>query len=207
MVQNKCFMNSNTTAIYVRVSTNNGSQTTDSQLNEVKKYCELRGWTETEVFEDHVSGGKASRPALDRMVKLMRSGNLARVVCWKLDRLGRSLTHLALVLDEMTQLQVSLICSSQGIDTSNGNPVGKFQLGVLMAVAEFERAIIKERVNAGIAAAIKRGVRLGRPTTLHKRRDEVLELRGQGKGIREIGRELKMPPASVCKIIKATETK
>ena len=55
------------TAVYVRVSTNNGSQTTDSQLVEIQKYCELRGWTDTEVYEDHVSGGKASRPALDRM--------------------------------------------------------------------------------------------------------------------------------------------
>ncbi|MDR3409511.1 MAG: recombinase family protein [Formivibrio sp.] len=198
-------MNTSKTAIYVRVSTNNGSQTTDSQLNEVKKYCELRGWTETEVFEDHVSGGKASRPALDRMVKLMRSGMLARVVCWKLDRLGRSLTHLALVLDEMTNLQVALICSSQGIDTSNGNPVGKFQLGVLMAVAEFERAIIKERVNAGIAAARNRGVRLGRPATLDKRRDEVMELKAKGLGLRAIARELTMPVASVFKVLKVAQ--
>jgi DNA invertase Pin-like site-specific DNA recombinase len=198
-------MNSKT-AIYVRVSTNNGSQTTDSQLVEVKKFCELRGWTETEIYEDHVSGGKASRPALDRMVKQMRAGNLARVVCWKLDRLGRSLTHLALVLDEMTHLQVPLVCTSQGIDTSNGNPVGKFQLGVLMAVAEFERAIIKERVLAGISAARNRGVRLGRPSTLNKRREDVMELRGQGRGIREIARELKMPVASVHKIINTTAT-
>jgi DNA invertase Pin-like site-specific DNA recombinase len=106
------------------------------------------------------------------MVKMMRAGSLARVICWKLDRLGRSLTHLALVIDEMTHLQFPLICCSQGIDTSNGKPVGKFQLGVLMAVAAFERAIIKERVNAGIAAACNRGVRFGRPTTLDKRRDE-----------------------------------
>ncbi len=197
-------MNSKT-AIYVRVSTNNGSQTTDSQLSEVKKYCELRGWTDTEVFEDHASGGKSSRPALDRMIKQMRLGALARCVCWKLDRLGRSLTHLALVIDEMTHLQIPLVCTSQGIDTSNGNPVGKFQLGVLMAVAEFERAIIKERVNAGIAAARNRGVRLGRPSTLQKRRDDVLELREQGKGVREIARELKMPVASVYKVLKASE--
>jgi DNA invertase Pin-like site-specific DNA recombinase len=201
-------MNSKT-AIYVRVSTNNGSQTTDSQLDEVQKFCELRGWTDTEVFEDHVSGGKASRPALDRMMKQLRVGTLARVVCWKLDRLGRSLTHLALVLDEMTHLQIPLIATSQGIDTSDGNPVGKFQLGVLMAVSEFERSIITERVRAGIAAFRKRHPerRLGRPSTLHKCRDAVLELRRQGRGIREIGRALKMPPASVHKIINTTETK
>lgn len=190
------------TAIYVRVSTNNGSQTTDSQLLEIQKYCEMRGWTETEVFEDHVSGGKASRPALDRMMKQMRAGAVARCVCWKLDRLGRSLTHLALVIDEMTHLQVPLVCTTQGIDTSNGNPVGKFQLGVLMAVAEFERAIIKERVLAGLSAARNRGVRLGRPATLNKRRDEVLELKAKGMGVRGIAREIGMPVASVFKLMK-----
>ena len=197
-------MNSKT-AIYVRVSTNNGSQTTDSQLGEVQKYCELRGWTDTEVFEDHVSGGKASRPSLDRMIKQMRSGALARCVCWKLDRLGRSLTHLALVIDEMTHLQIPLICTSQGIDTSDGNPVGKFQLGVLMAVAEFERAIIKERVNAGITAARNRGVRLGRPPTLEKRRDEVMALKKQGRSIREIAKALKIPAGSVFKLTRPAE--
>lgn len=191
-----------TTAIYVRVSTNNGSQTTDSQLGEVRKYCELRGWTETEVFEDHVSGGKASRPALDRMMKAMRMGTLARVVCWKLDRLGRSLTHLALVIDEMTRLQIPLICSSQGIDTSSESPSGKLQLGVLMAVAEFERSIIKDRVLSGLAAARNRGVRLGRPSTLNKRRDEVLEMKAKGMGVRGIARDLKMPVASVFKLLK-----
>lgn len=190
------------TAIYVRVSTNNGSQTTDSQLLEVKKYCDMRGWTETEVFEDRVSGGKASRPALDRLMKQIRSGAVARTVCWKLDRLGRSLTHLALVIDEMTRLQVPLICTSQGIDTCSESPSGKLQLGVLMAVAEFERSIIKDRVICGLAAARNRGVRLGRPSTLDKRRDEVLELKAEGKGVREIARELNMAPASVFKILK-----
>jgi len=190
------------TAIYVRISTNNGSQTTDSQLQEINKYCEMRGWTETEVFEDHVSGGKASRPALDRMMKAMRMGALARVVCWKLDRLGRSLTHLALVIDEMTHLQIPLVCTSQGINTDSDSPIGKFQLGVLMAVAEFERAIIKERVLAGLSAARNRGVRLGRPATLNKRRDEVLELKAKGMGVRGIAREIGMPVASVFKLMK-----
>lgn len=175
-------------------------------MHEIKNYCAMRGWTDVEVFQDHVSGGKATRPGLSRMVDSMRQGKFTRIVCYKLDRLGRSLTHLALIIDEMQTLGVSLICTSQGIDTSEGNACGKFQLGVLMAVAEFERAIIRERVNAGLAAARNRGVRLGRPSMLYKRRDEVLKLKSQGAGIRAIGRELKMAPASVYKILK-TETK
>ena len=101
------------------------------------------------------------------------------------------------MLDEMNRLCVPLICSSQGIDTSEDNPAGKLQLGVLMAVAEFERSLIRERVNAGLAAAKARGVRLGRPIILQKRVAEVCGLRKKGMGVRAIARELKMPPSSV----------
>jgi len=190
------------TAIYVRISTSTGKQTTDSQLLEVERYCQMRGWTSTEVYSDKVSGGKASRPALDRMVKDMRSGKIERVATFKLDRIGRSLTHLCLLVDEMSNLGVPLICTSQGIDTTGNNPASKLQLDVLKAVCEFERNLIKDRVNAGFFAARARGVRLGRPSTLHKHRDEVLALRGKGMKLREISRELNIPISSVCKITK-----
>jgi len=190
------------TALYVRISTSTGKQTTDSQLLEVERYCQMRGWTSTEVYSDKVSGGKASRPALDRMVKDMRSGKVERVATFKLDRIGRSLTHLCLLVDEMSNLGVPLICTSQGIDTTGNNPASKLQLDVLKAVCEFERNLIKDRVNAGLNAARARGVRLGRPSTLHKHRDEVLALRDKGMKLREISRELNIPISSVCKITK-----
>ena len=194
---------SSKTAIYARVSTANGKQSTDSQLLEVEKYCQMRGWTNLEIYSDKVSGAKATRPALDRMVKDMRSGKVERVVAFKLDRIGRSLTHLCLLVDEMSNLGVPLICSSQGIDTSGNNPASKLQLDVLKAVCEFERNLIKDRVNAGLNAARARGVRLGRPSTLSSRRDEVLALKQQGLGLREIGRQLNIPIASVCKIVNS----
>ena len=194
-------MNSKT-AVYVRVSTANGTQTTDSQLHEIQRHCAARGWDKLEIYNDRMSGAKTSRPELDRMIKDMRTGKVERVVCYKLDRMGRSLTHLALVIDELNRLGISLICTSQGIDTSDNSPCGKFQLGVLMAVAEFEREIIKERVNSGLAAAKAKGVVLGRSATLKNRRAEVLGLTGMGRGIRAIARELKMPVSSVAKIIK-----
>ncbi len=192
------------TAIYARVSTANGKQTTDSQLLEVQNYCQMRGWTNLEIYSDKVSGAKASRPALDRMVKDMRSGKVERVVAYKLDRIGRSLTHLCLLVDEMSNIGVPLICCSQGIDTSGNNPASKLQLDVLKAVCEFERNLIKDRVNAGLNAFRKRHPerRLGRPVTLHKHRDKVLELRDRGMKLREISRELNVPISSVFKITK-----
>ena len=196
-------MNSNKTAVYVRVSTSNGTQKTDSQEYEIKRYCDARGWSKVEIYKDEMSGAKTSRPSLDRMLKDMRNGKVARVVCYKLCRLGRSLTHLALILDEMNRIKVPLICTSQGIDTSEQNACGSFQIAVLMAVAEFERSIIKERVNSGIAAARAKGVRLGRPATLTARRDEVMALKAQGLGFRKIAKQLDMPISSVAKVVNA----
>jgi DNA invertase Pin-like site-specific DNA recombinase len=93
------------------------------------------------------------------------------------------------------------ICIGQGIDTSTDNPAGRLQLGVLMAVAEFERGIIKERVNAGLKAARARGVRLGRPVTRDKRAEEVLALKKRGLGVRGISRKLGMAPSSVHSVL------
>lgn len=187
------------TAAYIRVSSK--EQKLDSQERELRRYCKQRGWTRVLTYTDVISGGKSSRPELDRMVKDLRNGKVERVVVYKLDRLGRSLTHLALILDEMTRLKVPLICTSQGIDTSDDSPVGKLQLGVLMAVAEFERGIIRERTKAGLDAARDRGVKLGRPSKLARRREEVLKLKAEGAGIREIARRLKMPPSSVHAVV------
>jgi len=115
--------------------------------------------------------------------------------------LGRSITHLCLLVDELTRLDIPLICTSQGIDTSGNNPAGKFQLDVLKAVCEFERNLIRDRVNAGLAAARERGVKLGRPATLDERAGEVMALRKRGLGLRAISRELRMPLSSVHSVL------
>jgi DNA invertase Pin-like site-specific DNA recombinase len=104
-------------------------------------------------------------------------------------------------------LRVPLICTSQGIDTSNDNPCAKFQLDVLAAVAEFECSIIKERVNSGLAAAKARGIRLGRPATLQKRAGEIMALKKHGLGVRAISRELGMAVSSVHSVLAGKKTK
>jgi putative DNA-invertase from lambdoid prophage Rac len=187
------------TAVYVRISTED--QRADSQEQELRRYCDQRQWTELRFYCDQISGVKAVRPELDKLVRDARHGYIGRVVCFKLDRLGRSLTHLALLLDELDRLRIPLVCTSQGIDTSSDNPVGKLQLGVLMAVAEFERALIRERTKAGLAAARHRGQKLGRPSIPPVTIAQVLKLRGEGKGIRSIGRALGMPPSTVSTIV------
>jgi putative DNA-invertase from lambdoid prophage Rac len=188
------------TAIYIRVSTDD--QTTASQEHELRAYCDRRGWTECQAFVDCLSGAKVGRPGLDSLMTAVRAGRLERVVVYKLDRLGRSLPHLALILEEFQNNRVALVCTSQGIDTSNSNPVGRLQLGVLMAVAEFEREIIRERTNAGLAAARARGVKLGRRASHSWTSQDVARLRARGLGVRAIARELQMPPSSVSAMLR-----
>ena len=100
------------------------------------------------------------------MMQLMRRGKVDAVACFKLDRLGRSLPHLAQLIGELDRHSVAIVATSQGIDTSHDSPAGRLQMHVLMAVAEFERTLIVERVRAGQAIAKAKGVKFGRPSTL-----------------------------------------
>lgn len=188
-------------AIYARIST--GTQTHDSQLIELREYCARRGWPDGKEYCDQISGSKFSREGLNALMQDVRRGRVKVIVCFKLDRLGRSLAHLAQLVGELASRRVALICTSQGIDTSDDNPAGRLQLGVLMAVAEFEREIIRERVNAGLKAARAKGTRLGRPGTLTSHQEAVQRLLDAGKGTRAIARELELPPSSVHKVAKA----
>jgi DNA invertase Pin-like site-specific DNA recombinase len=186
--------------IYARVSTD--EQTHDSQLRELREYCARRGWTKVEEIADTISGAKTSRQGLDRLMNAVRRGKVDAVLCYKLDRLGRSLSHLVQLVDEFRANKVALIVPSQGIDTSDTNPCAKFQLDILAAVCELERGLIRERVHAGIAAARARGVHLGRPPTLHEHVEAVRVLREAGQSIREIGKQLKLQPSSVIKVLR-----
>ena len=101
-------------------------------------------------------------------------------------RLGRSLQHLAQLIGELKTHRTALVSTSQGIDTSESNSASRLQMNVLLAVAEFERDAIIERINAGLAAARERGVKLGRPRTLHNHRAAVSKLSRRGLSGRKI---------------------
>jgi DNA invertase Pin-like site-specific DNA recombinase len=108
---------------------------------------------DVEEFSDTSSGAKFSRDGLDALMREVRKGRIDAVVAYKLDRLRRSLPHLAQLVGEMTAHRVALVIPAQGIDTSASNPASQLQLNILMSVAEFEREIIRERNNSGLRAA------------------------------------------------------
>src|SRR5215203_4878338 len=146
-------------ALYARVSTID--QTCENQLNELRAYAAARGWTVREFVDAGVSGAKESRPALNDLLRAARRRQVDTLVCWRLDRLGRNLRHLILLLDELTAVGVGFVSLNEGIDTTT--PAGRLQLHVLGAIAEFERERVRERVRAGLARARAHGQRLGRP--------------------------------------------
>ncbi len=187
-----------TVVIYTRVSTD--KQTTDSQLASLREYCARHNW-DAQVITDTISGSKISRKGLDQLMKAVRAGKVDVVLCYNLDRLGRSLSHLVQVLGEFAAHKVALIVPGQGINTSSSNPASALLLNILGAIAQFEHSIIVERVNAGLAAARARGVKLGRRPTLGRHRSEVARLRKLGYSGRAIAKELGIPSSSVFKLV------
>ena len=142
-----------------------------------------------------------SRKGLDQLMKAVRGGRVDVVLCYNLDHLGRSLSHLVQLLGEFAAHKIALIVPGQGINTSSSNPASALLLNMLGAIAQFEHSIIVERVNAGLAAARRRGIKLGRPGTLGVHREAVAKLRAQGRTGRAIAKELGIPSSSVFKLI------
>jgi len=145
-------------AIYARVSTSD--QTCENQLLELRRYCEARGWQSTEYVDTGISGAKDRRPALDQLMADAKRRKVDIVVCWKLDRFGRSLAHLINAIQTLTDAGVGFTSIGEGIDTRSAT--GRLMLGILGSFAEFERERIRERIYAGIARAKREGKRLGR---------------------------------------------
>lgn len=148
-------------AIYLRVSTT--GQTTENQRLELAQIAERRGWSVAEVYEDcAISGAKSreKRPALDQMLKDASRRRFDVVMAWSIDRIGRSLIDLLGTIQHLEAVGVDLFLDQQHIDTTT--PTGRLLYQITGAFAEFERSMIRSRVNAGLARARAQGKRLGR---------------------------------------------
>jgi len=181
------------TAIYARVSTDD--QTCEQQLTALRDYVSARGWKiQGEYVDQAISGVKQSRPAFDKLLATARARQIDAVIVWKLDRFGRSLSHLVSVTQELSSLGVRFIATTQGIDTDEGNPTARLLLHLMASFAEFERELIRERTRAGVARARRQGKRIGRPRRVF-RHDVARELAAQGKSQRAIALELGVTPS------------
>lgn len=153
--------NDHTVAIYTRVSTDH--QTAENQERQLREIAERMGWSVVEVYRDNgVSGAKAraERPAFNALCKDAARRRFDMIMAWSVDRLGRSLQDLMAFLSELHALGIDLFLHQQGVDTTT--PAGKALFQMMGVFAEFERAMIRERVKSGLERAKAQGKRLGR---------------------------------------------
>ena len=190
-------------AIYARVSTLNG-QTPENQLVQLRGVAEKAGWTVVGEFVDHgISGakGRDKRPAFDRLCRAATRREIDVVMAWSVDRLGRSLQDLVAFLGDLQASDVDLYLHQQGVDTTT--PGGKALFQMMGVFAEFERAMMRDRIKAGLARARAQGKRLGRPPVPPEVEQAIRDARAEGKGMLKIGRELGVGTATVQRVLRS----
>lgn len=185
-------------AIYARVSTD--SQTVENQLQELHAVAQRNDWIVTAVHTDEgISGakGRDKRPGYDALLKAVSRREVDQIVCWSVDRLGRSLSDLVAFLGDIQAKGVDLYLHRQGLDTST--PSGRMMFQMLGVFAEFERSMIRERIMAGLRRTSKKS---GRKPMAD---DRVMAIKGSlqnGLGIRATARLHQASPMTVTKIAR-----
>jgi DNA invertase Pin-like site-specific DNA recombinase len=200
-------------ALYVRVSTD--AQTVENQMHELRQVAERRGWHVVEVYKDAgISGskGRDQRPGLDTMLKEASRRRFDVVMAWAIDRLGRSIVDLIGTIQHLEACGVDLYLDQQNIDTTT--PSGKLLYTVSGAFAEFERSMIRQRVNAGLStikAKIQRDgqftsragkvrKRLGRPGSEPAKMEQARRELAKGTGIAKTARLVGLGTGTVHKL-------
>jgi DNA invertase Pin-like site-specific DNA recombinase len=184
-------------AFYSRVSTED--QSPINQIDPLTEVGRRLGWEIVDVFVDHgISGAKARRPGLDRLLKGVHRRDFDLVATWSIDRLSRSLPDLLALLGELHAKGVGLYLHQQAIDTST--PAGRTMFQMMGVFAEFERAILVERVKAGLARARASGKRLGRPRLSDESINRIrIELEA-GRGIHSTAKRLGVGAGTVQRV-------
>ena len=186
-------------ALYIRVSTD--SQTTDNQRIVLEDVAQRHGWTIVRVFEDAgISGakGRDQRPAFDDLHKAIARREVDIVMSWSVDRLGRSLADLVAFLSDVQAKGCDLYLHQQALDTST--PSGRMMFQMLAIFSEFERAMIRSRVKAGLERTKAKGTKLGRPSLAPIEVKLIRESLTKGLSIRKAAKKHKVSTATIVRI-------
>jgi DNA invertase Pin-like site-specific DNA recombinase len=186
-------------ALYIRVSTD--GQTVENQRQELQAVADRLGWTVVATFSDQgISGakGRDQRPGFDQMLKGVARKEFDIIATWSVDRLGRSLQHLVTFLAEINARCVDLYLHTQGLDTST--PAGRALFGMLSVFSEFERAILVDRVKAGVNRAKAQGKHCGRPPLPSAKAEAIRKLLGTGMSLAQIAKKVGVGVATVHRV-------
>lgn len=182
-------------AIYMRVSDPHKGQTTDNQVPDIERFVKTR---ELEVYKTYIDGISAvkKRPQWETMMQDAFQGKFKAIVVWKLDRFARSLKDLVVSLDQLSKWKVSFISVTQGVDTSDDNPMSRLMIQVLGIMAEFERSLMSERIRAGMARRKAEGGSLGRKKLVFDI-EKAKELHESGMGWRKVAEVMQVPKSTL----------
>jgi DNA invertase Pin-like site-specific DNA recombinase len=201
-------------AIYVRVSTATKvkagadsvfEQNPDVQEQPLRQLAEQRGWNVVRVYSDRASGAKENRAGLKALMTDARRGAFAVVLVWRFDRFARSIEQLVSALAEFRTLRIDFVSHQESLDTST--PMGKAMFTIIGAMAELERSVIRERVQAGLDYARKNGTKTGRAIGRPRRifdRGKVIKLRQSGLSIPKIAAEMGLSIGTVAGVLKSS---
>ncbi len=189
--------------IYARVSTNH--QTVENQLLELRQTAQRMGWhIVAELTDNGISGakGRSDRPSFDRLFQMVQRREIDVVMAWSIDRLGRSIQDLTSFMTEVQAMGIDLYIHQQAINTAT--PAGRMVFGIFSALGEYERELIRERINAGLARARAQGKKLGRPSNVNPSVIiSVRLLREKGHSIHTIAKQLRIGVGTTHKILAA----
>lgn len=184
-------------ALYVRVSTSDKGQTVENQLLDLNEVAARMKWDVVAVFSDHVSGakGREKRPGFDALLKGVTRREFDLVAAWSVDRLSRSLSDLVGFLNELQARNVGVYLHTQGFDTTT--PAGRAMVSMCGIFAELERAILRERIMAGLRRSTKKA---GRPAMAPAKMEAIRHALQAGSGVRETARKLRTSATTVSRI-------
>jgi DNA invertase Pin-like site-specific DNA recombinase len=196
-------------AIFARVSTQ--KQTNDRQITDLQRLAERNGWQVVATVKEQISGAKANgeRAGIQKLLQLAAAGSIDKVLITEISRLGRKVSEVTTLIDQLTNAGVSVYVENLGFETLNGrgqsNTMFMPILVVMASFAEAEREVLRERIMSGMAAAAAKGRKAGRPVgsggeDLRVKYPRVVKLLAAGNSIRNTAKITGISPATVQKI-------
>jgi DNA invertase Pin-like site-specific DNA recombinase len=182
-------------ALYARVSKSDETQNPENQFIRLRKYAQDQGYEVYEEYVDKASGADPNRPALDKLLDDAKGHRFKIVLTVKLDRIARSIINFYTFLNQLKSAKVDFQCIDQP-DISTTSSTGKLLMALLGAIAEFERDLIRERVNAGLARAKAEGRRFGRPPKPFDIK-LALDMKVEGSSLGDIAKATNVSKATV----------
>ena len=190
-------------ALYCRVSTSTKEQTTENQRLELKSYCDRMNYEIVKIYEDEVSGAKSreKRPAYNELCQDAFLKKFDAIIGWDVSRFGRSMKEFVSFLSDMDDKGIGVIAVKNGLDTVSSS--GRMMMKLIGVLEEWNREMLIERTNAGLARTVANGTKLGRKTiTNDMMTAQIIELRNSKKSIRAIASEVGVSRGTVSNVLK-----